>query len=1250
MPVVFWKRLMSALALAGILGMGFVLYGLYESMGIMHVSERQRVGTLHVVDELRNTSHSLTNDSRSRVAFGEVAAKERYQHILNVRNGTQARSRDIPLYPGRTMSLLQVVDESSFNADERQLFLDVLDHSEKLTLIEQEAIRLAETAEIEAGAMARAAHPAITQATDLLFNRSYQNEIDQIQARLAMLVTNLTSRMGAEEDTLLNRMNLLITMLCSLFLLTGVCLVVTGYLGQAGSAARGGNLRLYAYIILALVISLGIPIVFVYTDARELMIGTLEKRQSLIAREVSRELNLRMAVTVELADIVSARPAVQRYLAEIDAGNDVKDSVPLMSELLNSVTKGYTAASRTFLLNSRGEAVICTSGAEAEAAMLRLEPVELAKLKSGKAFMTNLRLPSGAREVTVLSPVMVAREGRSEFLGAVLSVMNRRNAFRLWEDLLVTEERMHIFIIDQEGRVVLSSRGVEFHGQSALEETAGKLILGGATGLHYYRDALDVDRVGYFLPVTDLNWTVGVSSAYSSSTATLHSMLVRAMIFGSTSILVAIFLFTLLMQRMTRNLRNAQARTQNLMRTVGMFIWEIDMPGNRFEYDAAWHRFIQFPGEAESGSVSLDEHCATIHPDDIERIRELLAAAATPAMFEFELRHRCNDGVYRWVRVMASADLRDAEGRPLALSGMGYDITAQKVVEASEAELKQLASELHSANERMESVIQVARMLTFDFDVAHGIFLHNAEWMRVWRFPGPEEAGCKRVEAVSDRVHPDYWHVFTAIFANRSPGDMVEVELLMRTYDEEWRWHRHQIKIEACDENGQVLHAIGVGFDITAQKLAEQSDAEQKQHLESLVALRTVELEESRNQAQAASEAKTSFLSTVSHEIRTPMNAIVGFIHLFERGNLTQVQKDQLDKIRLSAGTLLGIINDVLDISKIEAGRLELEYRPFRLRSLLDAVSSIVGFAAVNKGLPVHVRVADNVPERLVGDDKRISQILLNLMNNAVKFTHEGQVSLEVTLLESSEPGYAQLWFQVDDTGIGLTEEQMSRLFKPFMQADSSVTRRFGGTGLGLAISRQLVEIMNGSIGVRSTYGKGATFHFTLRLAMGAEDEEVFEGDVKIPAEVGIDSQAKWDRVRGARVLVVEDNEINQEIARSLLEECGVLVDVAENGQSALECVQQTRYACIFMDMQMPVMDGLQATVEIRALGTAGLSGGTDAAWLAQVPIVAMTANAMAEDRQRCLDVGMNDHLGKPIEPLLLQQCLVRWVVRDDAQ
>ncbi|MBF0160105.1 MAG: response regulator [Magnetococcales bacterium] len=377
----------------------------------------------------------------------------------------------------------------------------------------------------------------------------------------------------------------------------------------------------------------------------------------------------------------------------------------------------------------------------------------------------------------------------------------------------------------------------------------------------------------------------------------------------------------------------------------------------------------------------------------------------------------------------------------------------------------------------------------------------------------------------------------------------------------------------------------------------------------------------------------------------TPMNAILGLSHLVLKTALTPQQRDQIGKIQGSGQHLLGIINDILDFSKIEAGQLTIESTEFELAKVLDTVASLVAARSNAKGLPLMLDLAPELPNQLVGDPLRLGQILINYVNNAIKFTEQGEIRIRMEVREEQDDRLL-LYGAVTDTGIGLTDEQIGRLFQSFSQADMSTTRKFGGTGLGLAISRKLAELMDGAVGVSSHYGIGSTFWFTAWLGRSQQHrDELFNWyerrflttDDPVQSEAAPPPSAPapvdWTPIRGARVLLVEDNEINQEIATALLTDVGCVVEWASDGAVAVTKVQQQSYDIVLMDMQMPVMDGLTATRTIRQLPQ-----------YARLPIVAMTANAMQVDRERCMAAGMNDHIAKPIDPEELWSKLLHWI------
>ncbi len=437
--------------------------------------------------------------------------------------------------------------------------------------------------------------------------------------------------------------------------------------------------------------------------------------------------------------------------------------------------------------------------------------------------------------------------------------------------------------------------------------------------------------------------------------------------------------------------------------------------------------------------------------------------------------------------------------------------------------------------------------------------------------------------------------------------------------------HFHFAKLPLRRDNGSIYALCGISVDISERKRFEQMLEDSRNHLEEEVGRRTEELAAAKNAAEAANIAKSAFLANMSHEIRTPLNAITGMAHLIRRSGLPPDQAERLGKLEAAGHHLLDIVNAILDLSKIEAGKFTIESAAVHIEGIVGNVASMLEERAKAKGIVLY-REIESIPPNLLGDGPRIQQALLNYAANAIKFTASGKVILRVRCCEENEES-ALLRFEVEDTGIGIAEADQARLFSAFEQADNTITRRYGGTGLGLAITQKLATLMGGEAGFHSAVGVGSVFWFTIHL------KKHHSATVHRPDSVTDPAAKLREEHAGQRVLVCEDEPINQEIAREFLSDAGLIVDVADDGETAITMVQKTPYALVLMDMQMPGIGGLEATRQMRTLEN-GKS----------LPILAMTANAFAEDKARCFDAGMNDFISKPVDPDNLYGILLRWL------
>lgn len=528
---------------------------------------------------------------------------------------------------------------------------------------------------------------------------------------------------------------------------------------------------------------------------------------------------------------------------------------------------------------------------------------------------------------------------------------------------------------------------------------------------------------------------------------------------------------------------------------------------------------------------------------------------------------------------------------------------------------KQAEMSLRLSEERFDLAMRAANDGLWDWNMQTDAIYFSPRWKSMLGYADSElENSFAAWEQLShDEDRARILAMIEDCVAGRAEG--FSAELRMRHQDGHWVDILSRATL-IRDQDGKAIRMVGTHVDISDHKRIQRN------------------LTEARQGAEAATKAKADFLACMSHEIRTPMNGIIGLTQLALNQKMHPELQDFLEKIYQSSQSLMGILNDILDFSKLEAGQVSIESIPFELGAVLDNLRFLFEETAALKALELHLEIAEGVPNELVGDALRLQQVLSNLISNALKFTERGQVSLFIAPVEIT-PSKATIAFAVEDTGIGMSEQVKSKLFQEFTQADSSITRRFGGTGLGLVISRNLLQLMGGDFSVESTVNRGSRFSFALTFALPATKKTRRTGQrvKQVPGDLRRNLEILAAPLRGTTILVVEDNAINQKVVCEFLKVSGIRTVVANNGEEALMLLEHEHFDAILMDLHMPVMGGAEATEHIRGNPR-----------YRDLPIIALTAGVMEDERERCFAAGMNDFVAKPINPQQLMQVLATWV------
>ncbi len=640
-------------------------------------------------------------------------------------------------------------------------------------------------------------------------------------------------------------------------------------------------------------------------------------------------------------------------------------------------------------------------------------------------------------------------------------------------------------------------------------------------------------------------------------------------------------------------LQSSKDSLANILEGTHVGTWQWDIQTGETTFDERWAKIIGYTLK-EITPFSIETWARFAHADDLKRSEALLKRIFDRELdyYDIECRMKHKDGSWIWVQARGKVTTWSADGKPLIMSGTHTDITERKETELA----------LKESEWGYRMLADSGQALIWKSDTDKLCYWFNRVWLQFTGRTLEQEKG----NGWAEGVHPEDFQRCLDTYINAfDKQEFFSMDYRLRYHDGTYRW----IQDDGCpnyDGQGNFLGYIGYCLDITVLKNVEK------------------DLRIAMESADAANTAKSQFLSNMSHEIRTPMNGFMGMLQLLLTTELTDEQREFVKIASTSANSLLVLVNDILDYSKIEAGKLELEKSNFHLENLINEIMALNNISVDNAGLLLEAIIEKDVPVNLIGDPFRIKQIILNLMGNAIKFTKKGRIKLFVKALKQQEGKEVVIEFEVKDTGIGIPIDKVHCLFERFSQADNSNTRMYGGTGLGLSICKGLVKRMGGEIWVESIEGEGSTFYFTCLLE-------------NANAEIEIKEQPLVKKVapqKAVNILIAEDDKVSRTIAEMVAKKPGWQVTTAENGAEAVALFKRKKFDMIIMDVQMPLINGYETTAIIRTLES--LNG-------TYTPIIAMTSFALTGDREKCLEAGMDDYLSKPLILDDFYQMVLKW-------